>query len=136
MIIAALDPGREYAVALGREGRLISVLYQPDPRTIPADQVVVEFPKYYTNGAPPRSVIEIAFAAGFRAAQLGAVSPDAVARVDTVSQPKAVVADRVYRTLDPIERDALDRGLSTVPKSYQNNCTDAVRHLLVYLGRW
>lgn len=136
MIAVALDPGLEYATAVGQDGRLVAAYFRPPlPGPWRPDAVVVEFPKYYEGGAPANKVIELAFSAGIQAGNLGCHPLALPKRVPTVALPKAEIERRVRKALDVHETIVLNRALAETPESFRNNVVDAVRHLLVYFRR-
>ncbi len=134
----ALDPGLEYAVAIGRDRALVAAHFRPVLARLDlwrADEFVVEFPKFYEGGAPANKVIELAFSAGIQMGQLGCDPLNLPNRVPTVALPKDVIETRVRQALRPVELVVLERALDDTPVRFRNNVTDAVRHLLVWYRR-
>lgn len=151
--VVAIDPGEDYAVALGYEGKLAAAWFQPvmfpDIAGFKPGVVVVEHPKVYDGGAPTTSVVTLTASAYDLA---GAVSPARnipIATVPTVNLPKGVVEQRVRKVLgactclrrgaSPIvyacETCVFEAALELVKPSKRNNVVDAVRHLFVYYER-
>lgn len=131
MILAAVDPGEELAIALFFDGILRKVYFR-DFLPVKVDRAAIEWPVYYPGGAPPSALIQLAFTAGGAWADLGRAPFD---KVPTVAVPKSVIQRRVRKRLNGQELFRLDSDLVDVPESYRNNCYDAVRHGLVDLGR-
>lgn len=133
-LLAAIDPGEDFAVAWFLDRRLVAVLFQDLRRPHgPPSKVVVEFPRIYGGPSRPGDILEVAYSAGFLAGIIGHGGPE-IARVPTVAIPKSEVERRVRKALEPSELAAL-RTLDVLPKGKRHNCYDAVRHGLVYLAR-
>lgn len=147
--VVAIDPGEDYAVALGHGGKLVAAWFQPvmfpDISGFRPGVVVVEHPKVYDGGAPTTSVVTLTASAYDLA---GAVSPARdvpIATVPTVSLPKGVIEQRVRKVLGPCicsgeggfrcEACVFEMALARVKPGKRHNVVDAVRHLLVYYER-
>lgn len=147
--VVAIDPGEDYAVALGHEGKLAAAWFQPvmfpDISGFRPGVVVVEHPKVYDGGAPTTSVVTLTASAYDLA---GAVSPARdvpIATVPTVNLPKGVIEQRVRKVLGDCdcsgdvriycELCVFESALELVKPSKRNNVVDAVRHLFVYYER-
>lgn len=148
--VVAIDPGEDYAVALGDEGKLVEAWFQPvmypDISGLLPLVVVVEHPKVYDGGAPTTSVVTLTASAYDLA---GAVSPARnipIATVPTVNLPKCVVEQRVRKVLGTCTCPGPGRGrlceacvfeaaIERVKPSKRNNVVDAIRHLFVYYER-
>ncbi len=137
--VVAIDPGEDYAAALGIAGRLRRAWFQPvmfpDIAGFQPRVVVVEHPKVYEGGAPATSVVTLTASAYDLA---GAVTPARdvpIARVPTVALPKGIVEARVRKVLDSVELEQFESDLSLVKVSKRHNVVDVVRHLLVYYER-
>ena len=136
VLTLALDPGLEYAVAVGQDGQLVAAYFRPPlPGPWRPDEVVVEFPKYYEGGAPANKIIELAFSAGIQAGNLGCGPLTLPKRVPTVALPKTIVAARVLKILTVDELGVLKTAMKQTPKAMQDNVVDAVRHLMVHYRR-
>lgn len=133
-LLAAIDPGEDYAVAWFRDGQLVDVKFRELTRPEGhATAIVVEFPRIYPGTKNPGSILEVAYSAGLLASLIGPGLH--VSRVVTVTIPKSEVERRVRNKLSSVEEVVMQHALETVPKGKRNNCYDATRHGLVYLDR-